>query len=288
MQKRTNPLELKVDNSAPRRETPAATSVTPTASQEPTAKVAEPVVQKAEPIMKQTKTTDEKKTVQQTVITEKPVEEKKPVVKRPTVKKIAPVIETDIPKVSESKRQSEPDRDVAAPAVSGALRWERVTAQKPAITVEPEQNKIEEQPIIATAPRIEPVVPVYVAPAVESEADQLETVEEIADNEVLDAPEMTEEDIFDSEDGISDEEEPLTIDDYMMSARFSLCGRVARGMKMGKISRDVCRLAQLMHPEKSLSTILEDALLTRIYLENPDAFDALAEMLEKKGGHIKC
>ena len=86
---------------------------------------------------------------------------------------------------------------------------------------------------------------------------------------------------FDAEEGISDEQEPLTIDDYMMSARFSLCGRISRGVKVASVSRDVCRLAQLMHPNESLSSILEGALLTRIYLENRDAFDALAEMLEK-------
>ena len=75
-------------------------------------------------------------------------------------------------------------------------------------------------------------------------------------------------------------------EDKLLST-LGLCAR-ARKLVMGKISRDVCRLAQLLHPDQSMSTIIENALMTRIFLENPEAFDAMAEVIEEKGGRIKC
>ncbi len=85
-----------------------------------------------------------------------------------------------------------------------------------------------------------------------------------------------------------EEDEFPTLQDYEQAARFSLRGQVSRKLALTRISRDVCRLAQLMHPEQSLSTIIENALMTRIFIENPEAFDAMASVIEEKGGRIKC
>jgi hypothetical protein len=281
MQKRTNPLELKVNNTA-RAEGVAAPVAEPKII-DPVAAIVEPVkveeaAPKAVPVAPAVKPIEPK--------TAEPAVEKKPLVKRPTVKPFTPEVEPQ--KEVEPEIEQQPEVK-AAPVAPSAMHWERVSAYKPAPAaaptapvVEPEPIEIEEQEtaviedeIAATIEQDDVLGDEMLDEALENENIENDLVENDADE-------------FTAEDGISDEDEPLTIDDYMMSARFSLCGRVSRGMKVAKISRDVCRLAQLMHPEKSLSTILEDALLTRIYLENPDAFDALAEMLEKKGGHIKC
>ena len=280
MQKRTNPLELKVDNTARREAAPAPAAEPKTV--DPVAAIVEPAkvettAPKAAPAAKPV----EKKTAE-------PVEEKKPIVKRPTVKPLAPRVEPELAVEPAVEKELEVK---AAPIAPGAMRWERVSAYKPAPAVEPTVQTVEPEP--------EPIeIEEQSTVIIEDEITQTVEQDDLLGDEIIDEAledgtvenDLAEEDAdeFNAEDGISDEDEPLTIDDYMMSARFSLCGRVSRGMKVAKISRDVCRLAQLMHPEKSLSAILEDALLTRIYLENPDAFDALAEMLEKKGGHIKC
>lgn len=286
MQKRTNPLELKVDNTAPRRETPAAQSFAPIGQQEPTVKVTEPAEIKAETAVPVTEPVEQKMPVSPRSSEETP---RPPIAKRPTVQAPEPAVESEAPKASERKAAPIPSRMEAMPTAGGEVRWSRmtpVTVQEPEPVVEPEQTQIEEL-VIEDEAQVLPTTDTYeqiVQESVEDEPEAVEDVKTLDDELVADV----DNDTFDAENGISDETEPLTIDDYMMSARFSLCGRVSRGMKVSKINRDVCRLAQLMHPEKSLSEILEDALLTRIYLENPDAFDALAEMLEKKGGHIKC
>ena len=286
MQKRTNPLELKVDNTAPRRETPAASSFAPIGQQEPTVKVAEPVEIKVETAVLVTEPVEQKMPASSSSPEETT---RPPIVKRPIVQATVPAVETEVPKVSESKAAPIPSRMEAMPTAGGEVRWSRmtpVTVQEPEPVVEPEQAQPEEL-LIEDEPQVVSVTDTYEEIVQEPVEDEPEAVEDIEtlDEELIGDEES---DTFDAENGISDEAEPLTIDDYMMSARFSLHGRISRGMKISTISRDVCRLAQLMHPEKSLSEILEDALLTRIYLENPDAFDALAEMLEKKGGHIKC
>lgn len=91
-----------------------------------------------------------------------------------------------------------------------------------------------------------------------------------------------------TDDLIEDEVPFPTLHDFELATHFSLRGRNSRKLVMGKVSRDVCRLAQLLHPSESLSTIIENALLTRIFLENPEAFDAMAQVIEEKGGRIKC
>ncbi len=288
MQKRTNPLELKVDNAAPRRETPAASSNAPIGQQEPTVKVAEPVAPKVETVAPAAKPVEQKTTATPSSFEEAKTQ-RPPITKRSAVQAAASAVEVEAPKASESKATPIPSRMEAMPTAGGEVHWSRmtpVTAQKAAPAVEPEQIQVEEPPV-EDEPQVASVDDTYeeiTQQPAEAEPETVETVDAL-DGELVGDEEG---DTFDAENGISDEAEPLTVDDYMMSARFSLCGRVSRGMKISKISRDVCRLAQLMHPEKSLSEILEDALLTRIYLENPDAFDALVEMLGKKGGHIKC
>ena len=84
------------------------------------------------------------------------------------------------------------------------------------------------------------------------------------------------------------EDDGYSEEDYAMAARFRLSGHTSRRLVIGKISRDLCYLAQVLHPDQKLTKILENALLTRLYLENRDAFDALAMRIEEKGGHIKC
>jgi hypothetical protein len=91
-----------------------------------------------------------------------------------------------------------------------------------------------------------------------------------------------------ADDVIEDEEPFPTLHDFELAARFSLRGRNSRKLVVGKVSRDVCRLAQLLHPDEKLSTIIENALMTRIFLENPEAFDAMAAVIEENGGRIKC
>lgn len=276
MQKRTNPLELKVDNAAQQQPTPAAASFAPIGQQKLAVKAVEPtaVEMPAERIELEVQPT----------VTEKP-----PVAKRTAVQAPALEIKADAPAASEVKAQPVPSRMEAMPTADGEVRWSRmtaVTAPKVAPVPDPEQIAVEE-PVIEDEPLLETSNDTY------GELEQQPAQDELITDDVLNEDELAVTDAdaaetFDAENGISDEDEPLTVDDCMMAARFSLRGRVSRGMKIASISRDVCRLAQLMHPEKSLSAILEDALMTRIYLENPDAFDALAEMLEKKGGRIKC
>jgi hypothetical protein len=87
---------------------------------------------------------------------------------------------------------------------------------------------------------------------------------------------------------IEDEEVFPTLQDFELAARFSLRGKNSRKLIVGKVSRDVLRLAQLLHPDEKMSTIVENALMTRIFLENPEAFDAMAAVIEENGGRIKC
>ena len=95
-------------------------------------------------------------------------------------------------------------------------------------------------------------------------------------------------DVPPASDVIEDEEPFPTLHDFELAARFSLRGKNSRKLVIGKVSRDVCRLAQLLHPDETLSTIIENALMTRIFLENPEAFDAMAAVIEENGGRIKC
>lgn len=109
--------------------------------------------------------------------------------------------------------------------------------------------------------------------------------EEVVTEEVV---EVAQENTPVASDFIEDEEEFPTLDDFKMSVRFSIRGKNSRKLILGKVSRDVLRLAQLLHPDEKISTIVENALLTRIFLENPEAFDAMAVVIEENGGRIKC
>ena len=309
MQKRTNPLELKVENRAARAEVVKTAPV-----EEPVLEVApkaeEPKVEEivkspvvAEP--EQKTVADVAPEIKETAAEDKPVVAKKPTLsKRPPVAKIAPEPEI-APAESEieetpAKAEYTVERVAPASSMGGALQWQMVSSRKKVEAVPP-VVEVKEEPVTA--------VPVYEpAPAVAEpeisydEEDEVATADDILEDDILEGDQETvtepaielEDEIYEDDDmpepesSISDEEEPLVIEDYEMAARFGLCGRVSRGMKIGKLSKDLCRLAQLMHPNESLSSIIEGALLTRIYLENRDAFDAMVEMLEKKGGHIKC
>ena len=177
---------------------------------------------------------------------------------------------------------ADPADDYVVPAVA-----DEMPEAQPEVTVEPAPAvTYEEQPAVEDA---EPIAePPVAAPVLQAPVDDVLTEEP-------DPVAYTAEDVLSDEDAdeqrdaratVADDE--MTVADYKLAARFSLCGNISRKMKTVKVSSDVGRLAQLMHPGESLSTIVENALLSRIYVENRDAFDALAEMIEKKGGHIKC
>ena len=176
--------------------------------------------------------------------------------------------------------------EMGTPLKNGAMQWQRVVAKEEVVpTVEDEQQELlQEQPVVVVA---DPIVPDE-SPAAEDTYEQVAVEPDEQDTEAVESAPHLEEETQPAQDRIDDEQEVLQIEDYEMAARFAFRGRISRGVKVGKISREACRLAQLMHPDQSLSTILENALLTRIYLENRDAFDAMAVVIEKKGGHIKC
>ena len=309
MQKRTNPLELKVENRAARAEAAKTAPV-----EERVLEVAPKVEEsKAEEIVKEPVVAEpeQKETVELAPALEEKVAENKPVVapkptlsKRPPVAKKAsePEIAPAEPEIEETPVKAEYTVERAAPASSmgGALQWQMVSSRKKTEVAQP-VVEVKEEPVIA-APVYTPA-PAVVEPEISyDEESEGATADDVFEDDILKGDQETvtepaielEDEIYEDDDmpepesSISDEEEPLVIEDYEMAARFGLCGRVSRGMKIGKLSRDLCRLAQLMHPNESLSSIIEGALLTRIYLENRDAFDAMVEMLAKKGGHIKC
>lgn len=306
MQKRTNPLELKLEL----KQEPVFPEVTEPEVVEPdleeTVEIVAPEMteretdaevkeevsealvaeerQEAEaeeesvaPVKEAPQAKPEKKATKKKAANKKAMTEEKPV-RRPIVKKPA------VPSVIESEDTHR------TPVMSGDMRWQRVvTPTAPAVKAEQEPMPTRESDVSAAVNGtfFRPIVEEPAADVYEDEMQQPvveDLVEETASDEVYEQEEKAA-----ATDGyIDDETAELSLEDYEMSVRFGLCGRVSRGMKMTKVSRDVCRLAQLMHPNQSLSTIIENALLTRIYLENRDAFDAMAEMIEKKGGHIKC
>ena len=143
--------------------------------------------------------------------------------------------------------------------------------------------------------------------ATKVEAVEPEPADDWLDDVVIDEPELIDEEMIEEEtvaleeqaddqqgnlttatEVIEDEQNFPTLQDFELAARFSLRGRNSRKLILGKVSRDVLRLAQLMHPDEKMSTIIENALLTRIFLENPEAFDAMAAVIEENGGRIKC
>lgn len=297
MQKRTNPLELKVDNPAARHAA-SPTAPTPTKVTEPVDEVVAPAVAEQPKIETETPKAVEPPRAEKPA----PAPSKPPVAKRTPMTAVEQTPAATSPKQEASvapARELESKAPSATAPASETVRWQMVTNQRsvpapnpvpePKMVVEPEPDTYREPEDLP-----EDQDDILVEETEEISAPVSEPTEDTTNTEVTteERSEESTEDTHDTDDktpvDIEDEPIPLTIADYELAASFSMCGRVSRGMKMGKISRDVCRLAQLMHPDQSLSTILENALLTRIYLENRDAFDALVVMLEKKGGHIKC
>ena len=83
--------------------------------------------------------------------------------------------------------------------------------------------------------------------------------------------------------------ENVADNDTSVAVKFRVAGdRVERRMVLARVSKDVCKLAQSLYPEQSLGSIIEGALLTRAFLQDRDAFDAMAREMIKKGGKIKC
>lgn len=304
MQKRTNPLALKTDT--PSR--PLTRRVSP--FDEPIKPVEEVVQPTPVP-----------------TVTEPPKTPVAPVPETPAVTFVAstpaaePVTEPETVEAVERAVEDTPAEPV------NSYGWQFVAPKAPTPVEEPVEETVPEQPTTTFEPEPADPADDYVVPAVADETPEAQsevTVEpapavtyeeqptvEDAEPPVADpVPQPPVDDVlteepdpvaYTAEDVLSDEDadeqrdaratvadDEMTVADYKLAARFSLCGNISRKMKTVKVSSDVGRLAQLMHPGESLSTIVENALLSRIYVENRDAFDALAEMIEKKGGHIKC
>jgi hypothetical protein len=83
--------------------------------------------------------------------------------------------------------------------------------------------------------------------------------------------------------------EHVADNDVAVAVKFRVAGdRVERRMVLASVSKDVCKLAQALYPEQSMGQIIESALLTRAFLQDRDAFDAMAREIIQKGGKIKC
>jgi hypothetical protein len=83
--------------------------------------------------------------------------------------------------------------------------------------------------------------------------------------------------------------EHVADNDVAVAVKFRVAGdRVERRMVLARVSKDVCKLAQALYPEQSMGQIIESALLTRAFLQDRDAFDAMAREIIQKGGKIKC
>ena len=269
MQKRTNPLALKTD--VPSR----------------------PLTRRANPFDEPPKSAEEEMVNRPTLDV---VPEPTPnVVSDPTpeVKAAEPTFEP------ETAVESAPVEETAPAAESNPYGWHFV-APRAAEPVEPPAATVEVADVESVEENILPEQEETVTeeqPTVSIPTDDMPAAQQARDDAATEDPdpvsygvedEVAEDEGEQSDACVADEQSVPGLEDYALAARFALCGRIGRKTKAVKISSDVGRLAQLMHPDESLSTIVENALLTRIYLENRDAFDALAEMIEKKGGHIKC
>lgn len=181
---------------------------------------------------------------------------------------------------------ADPADDYVLPDMTDEPFDDRPETVEEAVPVD-DEPLCDDEPVYADEPAPMPVTPTVADEKAEDEAltEEPDPVSYTAEDDMLSDAEQEEE--ADEARGAYVDDE-MTVADYKLAARFSLCGNISRKMKTVKVSSDVGRLAQLMHPDESLSTIVENALLSRIYVENRDAFDALAEMIEKKGGHIKC
>lgn len=76
--------------------------------------------------------------------------------------------------------------------------------------------------------------------------------------------------------------------DTKIAVRFRLAGDIKRRTVLVRLSTDALYLAQALYPEQKIGTVLENALLTRCFLQDRDAFDAMAREILKNGGKIKC
>ena len=309
MQKRTNPLELKVEAKPialapelieaeviePDAQDAAIESLlaTPEAPEEALAEdevviTAEPAAESVSEAVQTVASASEDEEQKEADAVVEPVRRVRKKAAKP-VEKTAPLASAPAPKAPAAPSVIAPEEPVRVSA-SADMRWQRVVSSAEVAPAAPRTQTAPAKEIVEPTP----ATATFFRPVVEEEPEQAQPTYEAyeePENEI--GPEQPAEQpacecVEPTGERIEDEEEPLVIEDYEMSVRFGLCGRVTRGTKWVKVSRDVCRLAQLMHPNQSLSTILENALLTRIYLENRDAFDAMAEMIEKKGGHIKC
>lgn len=205
----------------------------------------------------------------------------------PAVPKVASQKDTAAPVASTKTVVSAPDAPRSFGEVSRIQKASEMTAPrtatlKPSIP-QPQMQEVAEPDL--TDDWMESVV----LDEQEEQDDVLMEEQQVAHNAPASfVPTAKRDDVPPPSDVIVDEEPFPTLEDFELASRFSLRGSVSRRIVLGKVSRDVCRLAQLLHPEQKLSTIIENALMTRIFLENPEAFDAMAAVIEEKGGRIKC
>ncbi len=204
--------------------------------------------------------------------------------KAPSASKSAPKKDAEAPLVSNKTVVSAPEKASSSTTVSRIQKASELSRGRAAVPApQPQMQEVAEPDL--TDDWMESVV------LDEQEEQQDLPMKEqpsISSAPASFVPTAMREDVPPPSDVIVDEEPFPTLEDFELASRFSLRGNVSRRIVLGSVSRDVCRLAQLLHPEQKLSTIIENALMTRIFLENPEAFDAMATVIEEKGGRIKC
>lgn len=236
MQKRTNPLELKVES---KDYTPAPAPAVKQSPVEPIAPAVEQPAIEPAPVIKEAPAE---------VAERAPQVHTAPAAAATEVK--APEV---IPEVKEEK---------AAPAQAAPVQ--SAPQAVPAAPEAPVVPAAEESPASApAAERVAPVRPNRPAPkrpAPHNAAeDKVRRGEQVEDNDIA------------------------------VAVKFRVTGdRIDRRMVLTRVSRDVCKLAQSLYPEQSLGSIIEGALLTRAFLQDRAAFDAMAREIIEKGGKIKC
>ena len=241
MQKRTNPLELKVDA---KDYTPAPIDpekkTTSTQTEAAAAQSEKPVIHTAQPTESPAAPTHAAPPVPQTATPER-----------------APSTPTPAPTAPQTEAEATQSNAVAEPAPKEPAK------EQTQVAAEPKTEKVQQPDKPLAADRVAPVRPNRPAPPRpvrhNPAEDRIRHGEHVADNDVA------------------------------VAVNFRLAGeRVERRMVFARVSKDVCKLAQALYPEQSLSAIIEGALLTRAFLQDRDAFDATAREIIKKGGKIKC
>ena len=151
------------------------------------------------------------------------------------------------------------EQEASAPAQEPVVAEEPAVAEEPVVAEEPApvEPAPVEAPVRPTPVRPAPVRPTPVRPSAEPAQPTAQAA--------------------DVNDG-----------DTKIAVRFRLAGDIKRRTVLVRLSTDALYLAQALYPEQKIGTVLENALLTRCFLQDRDAFDAMAREILKNGGKIKC